>query len=437
MLIVTQQGILDAATSPVEDADVIMTAAIVGHAYIRLDAKKNCLFDIEIDPETLSTSPNPVPRSADEAAAVAKMAFNWAQHVRCVAKINAALASRGGNFGRPEKGKEAMVGVTPVCDKDAGIVRVIGGTGDLSPMSKDRYTVVSPKATLPGALLLWIAQQPDVGYQGRGAYTGFVQVDDGSSQPGLFCTCRQRAASPSMPVDKTNPRRWMPSMVKSPPVDPQAPNASLKPKWDLGATIGSGGDERYWGMIQDNAMQSTLAELGMYFRDDDKLRAQQPLALTDIVGYTHGMIQAIYNVRWLKKGTPYEIVVGKKTTKLASCFTCAIFMEANGFPASATHLGRGESWCPLYAASIESNTTQDVSLRECNAKWANYCKSIIDAGIECIASRLTDAGHRVSYQRLIDYVAAHQDAFDYANLILDAVTVHDSEVNRIDRTLSP
>ncbi len=434
MQIVKQQGILDPATSPRDDADVIMSAAIVGHAYVRLAAAKTAMFDMEIDPATMSLPPGQVAPAA---------AADWNLHLRGIAKINAALAVMGGDFGRQAKGKEVIAGVTPIYGKDGGVVRIIGGSGNLPAGSSERYVAAAPPEHTPGALLMKIAQMPDVGYQGRGAYTGFVQLDDPSRQPGLFSTFRHRVAGADMPLDKANPRRWLPSAVKSPAPGLKDATAASKPAWDLGAEIGPGDDQRYWGMIVDNAKQScgcrpdTLKAQGMYFQDEDMVRypRQRKLGPGDIVGYTHGMIQAIYDVAWRKAGKPYEIAVGNQTTKLASCFTCAIFMEANGFPASSTHLGRGESWCPLYAEASDPASTQDAARRDCNAKWAAYCKLVIDAGIKCIATRLSDASHAASFQKLSSYLAAHKDPFDYANLILDAVTVHDSEIKRIDRTL--
>jgi hypothetical protein len=40
--------------------------------------------------------------------------------------------------------------------------------------------------------------------------------------------------------------------------------------------------------------------------------------------------------------------LGVNTFKLASCIGCSFFMFANGYAPSATHLGRAESWLPLY-----------------------------------------------------------------------------------------
>lgn len=60
----------------------------------------------------------------------------------------------------------------------------------------------------------------------------------------------------------------------------------------------------------------------------------------------HGMILAIYDYGYYlgKEGVCAELALGKDTRKVASCLPCSLFMSANGFPASATHLGRGDNW---------------------------------------------------------------------------------------------
>lgn len=60
----------------------------------------------------------------------------------------------------------------------------------------------------------------------------------------------------------------------------------------------------------------------------------------------HGMILAIYDYGYYpeKEGVCAELALGKDTRKAASCLPCSLFISANGFPASATHLGRGDNW---------------------------------------------------------------------------------------------
>lgn len=403
-----QKGILTGSSSFQQDADVIMTAAIVGHAYTRLAGGKNCAFDTEVDPKVNPDSPQ-----KDQAEAEKK----WKEHLSAVAKINKALATRGGDFGSPGKGKEAIVGVTPVYDPKGDIMRITGGSGDLPLDSPYRYTPALP-ADLAGSKLYELAKSKPVGYQGRGAYTGFVQGREGG-QSNLFTTYRH--------VVPEFGRRWIPT-------DPQSENMPA---------IGNAPDQcAAWGMIGTNSQQAGVLEEGMYFQDQDKARGTAvTLDGSQVLGYTHGMIQAIYDVAFHKAaepgknaGTPYEIAVGSKTSKLASCFTCAIFMEATGFPASATHIGRGESWAPLYPEGGDQNSTQNASRTDCNNRWAAYCKTIVDAGIQCMTGAVVTDDHQASLGELKKYLSGKSPA-DYANLILDAVTVHASEVDRVNRTL--
>jgi hypothetical protein len=65
----------------------------------------------------------------------------------------------------------------------------------------------------------------------------------------------------------------------------------------------------------------------------DKMVFNGDPTTADIVAYTHGMIQAIYNGYSLGPScTPYEIAVGAVTTKMASCPPCTLFMVAQGYP---------------------------------------------------------------------------------------------------------
>lgn len=407
MPIVKQKGILDSATNPKMDADVIMTTAVIGHAYSRLSSDKNCAFDVEAD----------VPGESDQ-----KLKEGFDLHVRVVAKINKALTV-GGVYGKPSQGKEAIVGVTLDYNQQGGIARITGGSGDLPLDSPYRYDPLLP-ADLAGAKLYQLAFHSAVGYQGRGAYTGFVQGREGG-QTNLFSTYRH-----VIPADPG--RRWLPTDA----------TGIAANKTGGQVAIGTGPGDKIWGMILTNADQEELAKQGIYFQDEDKARGKAvTLTRDDIVGYTHGMIQAIYDVEWRKltdptkkPGTPYEIAVGNPTTKLASCFTCASFMQANDYPASAIHLGRGESWCPLYPESGDSKNAQDRARTLCHDKWAAYCKTIVDFGIRCLEGHLTQ-DHTASFAKLKSWVS-DKKSMDYANIILDAVTVHDSETKRLDRTIA-
>ncbi len=379
--LVVQRGILGAATDAKLDADVIMTAAVVGHAFERLSAGKNCRFDFEVDLAELN---NPESRA---------VAADVTRHRNVLAKLNGVL-ERSGLDGA------VVIGVTPMWTEGG---RIIGGTGDLELTDRDRYTPELPEGV--SKQLADLAVNPLVGYQGSGAYTGFV-AGRKDGQTGLMSTFRH-----NIPTGDDWGRRW------HPPSDVT-----------IDAAVGEGSDQRTWGMIGDNAAQETLRQQGMHFD------GAAPVPGTDIVGYTHGMIQAVYDVVWRKDGTPYEIAVGTKTTKLASCFPCSVFMEATGFPASSTHLGKGASWAPLYPTAA---TTQHNAWREANALWYAYCRSILTSGVAAIqrAEGHLAETHAPSFAALQQHLARYGDAMSFANLILDALSVHDGEAKRIERTL--
>jgi hypothetical protein len=424
MPFVHQQGILDASTSALADGDVIMAAAIVGHAYTRLFNRKACSFETEapldIPPQHIQDTPE------------------IKDLIAVVGAINLALQNAGADFGKPT-GRKVEARITPTYVAN-GNVRIIGGSGDLPLDSPLRYDPPAPATQAARDLLALALRQLkpggseaplNVGYQGSGAYTGFVDGRAGG-QSNLFSTYRH-----VIPNDPAS-RRWIPSA----PVD--------------NVTLGKGDAQKIWGMIQTNKFQATLAAQGMYFQDADVQR--NPAVLCEacsVVGYTHGMIQAIYDVEMHKladpgnpAGTPYEIAVGKvggstpaSTTKLASCICCALFMEATDHPASCTHLGRADSWAPLYPENPgggvpNMSTVQNKSRAAANDKWAAYCATVITAGIPLIEKNVVGAEHVQSAAKLKACVAGLKPV-DFANLILDAVTLGQNETARLKRTLRP
>ena len=421
---IAQKGILSGNTDPALDAGVIMTAAILGHAFLRLNAGKNCRFDLEVPFKEGQSS------SLPEIDVTGNVKQQVDDHKAAIAKLNKALA----NGGLPPT-KQVQLGISPYYGKN-GVKVVIGGTGDMDITDADRYdpgvwTNDLSKELYDVALgnLKDQGGQPiKVGYQGFGAYTGFVDGRQGG-QTGLMSTYRFKVPDAAT--------RWVPTAESF---------ASGK----LGPAIGTNADQRVaWGLLGSNADQANLQQQGMYFADEDSKRGGVPLKAGDVAGYVHGMIQAIYDVEWNKiqpgskgGGTPYEIAVGDVTSKLASCFTCSIFMEATGHPASSTHLGKGESWCILHSTATPAVTTQDKAKQACNDKWAAYCQQIINKGMQCMVSaklNLVENAHKPSFDALKAYVAnknTPQHTYDYANLILDAVTVSDKEYMRVLATLA-
>jgi hypothetical protein len=161
-----------------------------------------------------------------------------------------------------------------------------------------------------------------------------------------------------------------------------------------------------------------------------------------LVGYTHGMIQAIYDAAatgpWC---TPFEIAVGKNTTKMASCLYCTLYMYAAGYPPTAIHLGRGESWIPFFPADPGSagySPVVDEVIGSINTRWQVECAHHLLLGLEILSAPVgTDMvapTHRRRLPLLETYLDSRPRPSSAANLILDATTVHGHDVDRLLRT---
>jgi hypothetical protein len=204
-----------------------------------------------------------------------------------------------------------------------------------------------------------------------------------------------------------------------------------------------------WGLIGgDFAGQPAEPETAAPDRADQMttlIRSQGMVYLgepttADVVGYTHGLVQAIYKAYALGPAcAPYEIAVGDLTTKLASCFPCTMFMTALGYPPTSTHLGRGESWVPLYQPynpGGRQEPNEDQVIRDLNAAWASTCGTWLDRGINVLGHAKLTEDHAAALEQLQSFVDARRlDPTLGATLILDALTIHQGEAKRIDQTL--
>ena len=392
-----QKGILSEISNPRTDADVIITAAVIGHSYQRISSGKNCNYEYE---EELS----------NKTEGQIKFQKKVEEHRKVVNNINGALL----NGGLKLNTRKVTFGTSPTYGKNGNRV-VIGGTGNLEIDDLKRYYPKNPEGL---AKILYQEAINDVegklGYQGQGAYTGFIDRRGMPGQSSLMTTYRFRAPDVFGP-------RWIPS------------SDAIK---DLNeASLGDADNEKKaWGMTSINSNQEKLVEKGMYMKDD--------VNESDVVGYVHGMIQAIYNIKMHEKPTdiakaiPYEIAVGKETTKLSSCVACSFFMEANGYPASSTHLGRSDSWCIVH--HNESSHIQNEAHKTCNASWAAYCKKIIRTGLYCLSPDLSRAivneTHLPSL-KLLKALDKNQESDFYANLILDALTINGKIYQLLNRTI--
>jgi hypothetical protein len=152
------------------------------------------------------------------------------------------------------------------------------------------------------------------------------------------------------------------------------------------------------------------------------------------------MIQAIYKAYLLGPSCePYEIAVGNVTKKMASCLPCTLFMSATGYPPTSIHLGRGESWAPLYQPYSPNGPTGDherAVIRDLNNAWYEKCREWLEMGLEVLDDGHITDDHKASRDAVRQYLSANSKDTTVAGvLILDAVTIHDGEMERIGRTL--
>lgn len=367
------RGILSGSTDSGRDADCIVTAMILGLCREYVGRKREFIF---------SFVPDAGERNQNELQNV-------------VDKINAALETLGIANLPPVKIKALRE-----WQEQEYITGRSRGTG--LPFSMLRKH--EPVAT--GAMEIVANQESDprcaFGYIGRGAYTGVHALSADN--------IRYRGSTFRHYIEPDMGDRWVPA---------------------------HGGET--WGRITG---RPTL---------DGMHDAPSAGGNTELVGYTHGMIQAVYSAAYDGfKGDTIEVAVGVETTKLASCFACTTFMCASDRPPDAIHLGRGESWAPIYSRSPSCGVllgrrrqdarTEPEKLRDAvdyvNEKWHKRCASWLFWGTTVDIARIRRS-HRESWRKLKELaLASKSEIGPSASLFLDALTVHDTDANRVNRTLA-
>jgi hypothetical protein len=399
----TTRGIVSdtADSNPGKEADVIMTAVILGLAASYIAETKNAMrFDVEpkADNSDLDTLQ------------------------KAVTKMDAAIKAYfiGKNFV-----PKVVAGEAPRYDKGAVIMGVYKMAGQSAPNK-----VFDPALSEKGKELWQSIYTKKVNflYVGRGAYTGFV--DNPAGDPiGPLSTVRMSAKTASYGVPPTVMPipRWRPPMTS--------------PLWQdrLIAT----GKYVPWGMIMPKGKDAaaTWGNFSVAMQVAGMRFTPSVVAADDIAMYTHGMIQAIYKAYNLgPKCEPYEIATGDETTKMSSCLTCTLFMYANGYPPNSIHLGRGESWAPLYAAynpdMSKPGRGEDATIRDLNHQWSLMCTKWLKLGLDILNAQNLATGYDPIRRSVQDFIArSSQNPTVGGVLVLDAVTIHESEVVRIGRTL--
>lgn len=346
------------------EADIIMTATILGFSAGRLAVGHPVQFDSkEKEDEKLK---------------------------RVVKKLNDAIGST-----YPKISKHVSHGVTPPW-KEGGMIT--GAPGASALEGEDRRD--NPNSEAAKELHSIASKDDRIGYQGRGAYTGFVD-DQLNNRASIKSTMRYNVPR------HQHGERWRP---------PTVPLDSENQKFP-------------WGLLKNEPghVEETMAEESYDGNTDG------------IVGYTHGMVQAIYDCvmhgPWCR---PFEIAVGEKTRKLASCLQCTLFMYAAGYPPSSIHLGQGASWLPFYPSDNFAPRTAET-IRSINSRWHLECEQHLAIGLEILSnpkSKIRES-HAQKLPALKAFLSKNAERLNSAaNLILDASTVHSREDDRIDRTLA-
>ncbi len=414
-------------SNPAIEADVIMTAAVAGFTAARFLENQTVRFDID-------------PLDSHE----------WGSFQETITKLNGAVepyvrergsaGSAKGDYAPKfdrENRRGVIMGVYELAGKDAPV------------------KLTEPVLTKKGEALYDKIRKNELGenqkghYIGVGAYTGFVDNPntEGNTDP-VGPRSTARFLMPDAAADgsaQSSVHRWLPSTNS--PVWPARLRRNTRddyvPWGVLGGTFANQPPKPKdpqqadwpWPAADNHADQwiKLAQEEGMIYVGKQPTRE-------DIVGYTHGMIQAVYKAYSFGPScVPYEIAVGNKTTKLASCFPCTMFITALGYPPTSAHLGRGESWAPLYepynpAGSAERN--ESAVLRDLNTAWAAACNVWLHYGIGVLRQAKVTRDHAGAVEDLYTFVESRrQDPTVASTLILDALTIHDKEITRIGKTL--
>jgi len=399
------------SSDPDKEADVIMTAVTLGFAtaYIR-DTRQPMKFDMDpkddVDPKTQKPTPANFAALEDVTNRVQKAVSAFLKQP--TAPVTAGRSTQFDTGG-------VIMGVY----KLAGQERPAILTDPFAPTSK-AYALWE-KLAKAGA---------ETQYVGRGAYTGFVETPNNGDPIGPLSTVRMVSPAPAA----TPHPRWLPS--------------DLSPLWT--ARTKTNKERVNWGLIMPRPDKGVSAadgeaafEKNMEIKDGMKF-VPPVLRPGEIVTYTHGMIQAIYKAYHLGPACkPFEIAVGTQTTKLASCLPCSLFMHASGYPPTSIHLGSGESWAPLYAPYTPAGTNVPAAagneaavIRDLNNAWYEKCLEWMKLGLEVLDKAHINDDHVPQKALLETYLKANStDKTIGGVLVLDAITVHKKEQDRLKATL--
>ncbi|WP_263142062.1 hypothetical protein [Pseudomonas sp. RIT-PI-AD] len=406
------KSIVSELGDPEVEADVIMTSVALGFSAEYIKQTGNTI-QFDIDP--LDASLHPGKKIAFEAV-VKKISHAIVKY------LSAAV----------DQSSKVTAGLSPGYYPGAVIMGVYKLAGKQAP------AFVSAPALSKEGQQLWerIRTLSTPQYTGRGAYTGFVDNKNvqGDTRPvgplstARFCVPRKRGIDP-----KPHPR-WLPAPSSHLWNKRKRADSNTLVPWGLigGEEAGKLLRETGCGALNGaDFVTISMRNAGMHFVDD--------IGTEDIAIYTHGMIQAIYKSYSLGPNCePYEIAVGDVTKKMSSCLACTLFMTATGYPPNSIHLGRCESWGPLYSPydpTGNADPHEAQVIRDLNNTWYEKCSVWLDIGLDILGGNITE-NHLDGFEAVRKYLLAYKhDPTVSATLILDSMTIHASESERIERTI--
>lgn len=473
-------GIVSDNGDPQAEADVIMTTTLLGFCAWRLG-----------DPADASSTLKPMETGplrfdADAGRLGSPVSTDTVEDLLdVVGRVQRAVSAYLGTVNN-----RVVAGLAGGWSDGAAIMGVYHAVGQTAPENIAALEVLSDSAK---GRLAFIADPNNKGqYTGRGAYSGFVDGPvTGPQGPsivaGPLSTARFWASnfpqpgSVSLSSSVGPPERWVPKLdLSSPRWSSRVPASTPATTTTSGAAATPAVAAAHPAVPASATPASQVAPVtpatpipwGVIIGDDPAkfaqvVAAQQEQGMefvgtmaavgVDVAMYTHGMIQAIYLAYGHGPGCrAYEIAVGSQTTKMASCIPCTFFMASAGYFPNSIHLGRGESWAPLFApytpsvkmlpnsSVIESKDPQAIAalprtISDLNNSWYARCLLWMRKGLEILSdAQVADPLHLTAKQALASYMAAparQNDGTLAGRLILDAVTMHDSEQSRLKRTL--
>jgi hypothetical protein len=361
-----------------------------------------------------------------------------------VAKMDVAVAGYLNRVGLAPAHVQA--GLSPGYWQGAMIMGVYALAGQAPPSATEPGSIASP---LVAPVLseqgqrLWdeirAVSPATPQYTGRGAYTGFVDNNNtvGNTAPvGPRSTVRMVA--PPTGADGAPSERWLPPEGHALWAARRRRDTGTFVPWGL---IGGNSAGLEPGSTNPTKAANLADQIEREMREVYGMVFVGEPSMTDIAMYTHGMVQAIYKAYALGPScVPFEIAVGDQTKKMASCLGCTLFMYATGYPPTSIHLGSAESWAPLYAPYNPNGPTEPhehAVIRDLNDAWSERCGEWLSIGLDVLDAPHLAAGHVASRDAVRQFLLERQgDRSVGGNLVLDALTVHDSEMNRIARTLT-